>query len=59
MSDELRALCTAAILAHNAAHEGEFLDCRERECEELRIDLVECVRMELLLAALRDGRLAA
>lgn len=59
MSDELRALCTAAILAHNTAHEGEFLDCADADCEELRIDLLECVRMELLLAALRDGRLAA
>lgn len=59
MNPDLDALITAAILAHNSSHAGEFLDCADADCEELRIDLVECVRMELLLAALRDGRLAA
>lgn len=59
MNPELDALITAAILAHNSSHAGEFLDCADADCEELRIDLLECLRMELLLAALRDGRLAA
>lgn len=59
MNPELEALITAAILAHNSSHDGEFLDCEDVDCEELRIDLLECLRTELLLAALRDGRLAA
>ena len=59
MSAELHALITAAILAHNNSHPGEFLDCADADCEELRIDLLECLRTELLLAALREGKVAA
>lgn len=51
MSDEMAAIVTAAILSHNWEHDGEFLECHA--CEEVRIDIVECVRMELLIAALR------
>lgn len=62
MSPELRALITMAILAHNSTHNnshaGEFMDCAETCCEELRIDLLECLRQELLLAALRNGKVA-
>jgi hypothetical protein len=59
VNPELHALITAAILAHNSSHPGEFLDCVDTGCEELRIDLLECVRTELLLAALREGKVAA
>jgi hypothetical protein len=59
VTPELRALITAAILAHNSSHPGEFLDCRDPGCEELRIDLLECLRTEMLLAALREGTVAA
>lgn len=59
MSAELQALIAAAILAHNSTHAGAFLDCAERDCEELRIDLLDCLRTELLLEALREGRVAA
>ena len=52
MTSDLHDLITAAILAHNGSHAGEFLDCAV--CEELRIDLLECLRTELLLAALRE-----
>ena len=55
MNPELDALITAAILAHNSSHAGEFLDCADGDCEELRIDLLECLRTELLLAALGEG----
>lgn len=54
MSPELQVLIGAAILAHNSSHPGEFLDCEDVDCEELRIDLLECLRTELLLAALRE-----
>lgn len=57
MSAELHALITAAILAHNSGHAGEFLGCGE--CEDLRIDLLECLRTELLLEALREEEVAA
>lgn len=57
MNPELDALITAAILAHNSSHAGEFLDCADADCEELRIDLLECVRMDLLCRALGDEML--
>jgi len=59
VTPELHALITAAILAHNSSHPGEFLDCADAGCEELRIDLLECLRTQLLLTALREGTVAA
>ena len=58
MSPELHALITIAIVCHNNSHPGEFMDCVDTGCEELRIDLLECLRTELLLAALRKGMAA-
>lgn len=59
MNPDLDALITAAILAHNSSHAGEFLDCADADCEELRIDLLECLRTELLLTVLRERSDAA
>jgi hypothetical protein len=57
LNPELWELITMAILAHNSSHAGEFLDCEEADCMDLGIDLLECVRMDLLCRALGDEML--
>lgn len=50
----LQDLIRAAIVLHNAEHPGEFLDCRDDDCTELRLDLVNLVEVEITLQATKE-----
>ena len=51
----LSDLIRAAIVLHDAEHPGAFLDCRDHDCTELRLDLVNLVDVEMTLSAAREA----
>lgn len=55
----LEQLITMAILLHNDAHDGEFLQCTEHDCYELRVDLLDLAETELRLWAMRQPQAVA
>lgn len=55
ISAALRELIQAAVVAHVVAHDGSYLRCRDRECEELRIDLMGLIEIERDVDRLREA----
>lgn len=59
ISAALAELIQIAIAAHNNAHPGEFLDCREEDCEDLHMEFVNLIDVEMTLEACRAAEVAA
>ena len=55
MSASLEHLITLAIVSHNNVHDGEFLECHDEGCEEIRIDLMALIGMERDLDAIQEA----
>ena len=53
---DLADMITGAILAHGLVHEGEFMQCEDEDCTEIRLDLMALIDLEATLQPIRAAR---